>query len=144
VNVKGEGVKKFLALVFILLVSAIVLSACGSEDGASTAPISIPPVPAEYAGKTNPLGADAVAAGADVYKSNCAACHGDTGRGDGPAGKSLDTKPRNLVEFQSLVGDDYLYWRISTGIDGSAMIPWKGVLTDDQIWQVIAFIRTLK
>ena len=40
--------------------------------------------------------------------------------------------------------DDYLYWRIATGKEGTSMVAWKGVLTDDQIWQAVAFVRTLK
>lgn len=132
--------KKVLFVVFIL--AALTLAACGGS-GANTAPTLIP-VPAEYAGKTNPLGADAAAAGADVFKANCASCHGDAGHGDGPAGAALDPKPKNLAEFQSRAPDDYLYWRVNTGKDGTSMVAWKGVLKDEQIWQVIAFIRTLK
>ncbi|MBK8420507.1 cytochrome c [Candidatus Villigracilis saccharophilus] len=43
-----------------------------------------------------------------------------------------------------MTGDDYLFWRISFGKDGTAMIAWKDVLTEEQIWQIIAFIRTLE
>ena len=52
--------------------------------------------------------------------------------------------PRNLAELQKTAGDDYLFWRINTGKDGTSMIAWKGVLTDEQIWQVITFLHTLK
>ena len=41
------------------------------------------------------------------------------------------------------VGDDYLLWRISEGKPGTSMVAWKGILTDDQIWQAVSFIRTL-
>ena len=125
----------------VLLVAVLSLAACQGSASASTA---IPPVPAEWAGKTNPLGADAAAAGEEIFKTHCASCHGPVGHGDGPAGESLDPKPRNLAVFASRVGDDYLYWRINTGVDGTAMVPWKGILTDEQIWQVITFIRVLK
>jgi len=125
----------------VLVISAFVLAACG---GGSSSTAALDPVPAEYAGKTNPFGADAAAAGADVFKTNCATCHGDSGHGDGPAGAALDPAPKNLAELQSQAGDDYLYWRINTGREGTAMVAWKGTLTDDQIWQVIAFLHTLK
>jgi mono/diheme cytochrome c family protein len=43
--------------------------------------------------------------------------------------------------------DDFIFWRI---MDGGAMDPWnssmpaqKGILTDDQVWQVVTFLRTL-
>lgn len=131
-------------LLISLILAAFVLISCkgGNADVDSAAvPAS---VPAEFAGKTNPFGADAASAGAVVFKANCAACHGDTGHGDGPAGAALVPAPKNLAELQAQVGDDYLFWRINSGKDGTAMVSWKGILTEEQIWQVISFIRTLK
>lgn len=125
----------------VLVLSAIVLAACG---GGASAPAALDPVPAEYAGATNPLGADAATAGAEIFATNCASCHGEKGYGDGPAGAALDPAPKNLVEVAALAGDDYLYWRVNTGKEGTAMVAWKGVLTDEQIWQAVAYIRTLK
>ena len=133
--------KKVLLWMFAL--SALVLSACGGSSN-SDAVAKLVPVSPEYAGKTNPLGADAASAGADVFKNNCEACHGPQGHGDGPAGAALDPKPRNLPDLAKTVSDDYFFWRISTGKDGTSMVAWKGVLTDEQIWQAVAFIRTLK
>jgi high-affinity iron transporter len=135
--------KKILFAVLIL--AALSLAACGgSSGGGSDAAATPAPVPAEYAGQTNPLGADAAAAGAEIFKNNCVACHGEQGHGDGPAGASLNPQPKDLPELASAVGDDYLYWRINTGKPGTSMVGWKGILTDEQIWQVVAFIRTLK
>lgn len=126
----------------VLLIAAFVLAACGG--GGSSTTETLDPVPAEYAGKTNPLGADAATAGAEVFKTNCATCHGDSGHGDGPAGAALDPAPKNLAELQKIASDDYLFWRINTGREGTAMVAWKGTLSEEQIWQVVAFIRTLK
>jgi len=125
----------------ILIVLAVMLTACGGSPKASTA---IEPVPASYAGKTNPLGAEAAAEGAAIFHNNCEPCHGPQGHGDGPAGAALEPAPKNLAELQAQVGDDYLFWRINTGKDGTSMIPWNGILTEEQIWQVVAFIHTLK
>ena len=133
-------------IVLAMLLSVLVLAACGG-GGESSSPdenATPLPIPAEYAGVTNPLGADAAAAGAEVFRTNCEVCHGPQGHGDGPAGQSLDPKPRDLAVLQSSVGDDYLFWRISTGKPGTAMVAWKGILTDEQIWQSVAFIRSLK
>jgi len=130
-------------LLLILALSALTLAACGGSSN-SNAVATLAPVPPEYAGKTNPLGADAASAGADVFKTNCEACHGPQGHGDGPAGAALDPKPRNLPELAKSVSDDYFFWRISTGKDGTSMVAWQGVLTDEQIWQVIVYIRTLQ
>ena len=129
-----------------LVLTALTLTACGgnpsSTETASTAPLAA--VPVEYSGRANPLGAQAAASGADLYKVNCASCHGDGGRGDGVAGQSLLPKPVNLVELNKIAGDAYLFWRIYEGKPGTSMVPWRGILTDEQIWQVVAFIRTLK
>ncbi len=130
--------KKVLFSIFVF--AAFVLAACGGRAAVTTPA----PVPAEYAGMTNPLGPDAATAGAKVFKTNCEYCHGPQGHGDGPAGAALDPTPKNLPELLPLVNDDFLYWRINTGKEGTSMVAWKGVLTDEQIWQVVAYVRTLK
>ncbi len=127
----------------VLVFTALILAACGSGGGADVS-ATLAPVPSEFSGQTNPLGMDAATTGADVFKTNCEACHGPQGHGDGPAGAALDPAPKNLAELQVKAGDDYLFWRITTGKEGTSMVAWKGVLTDEQIWQVVAFIRTLK
>ena len=131
---------KLLSIIFVI--SILVLMACGTAqiDNHSTPA----PVPTEFAGQTNPLGVEAAAAGADVFAANCESCHGPQGHGDGIAGQSLDPKPKNLAELQAMVGDDYLFWRIYEGKPGTSMVAWNGILTDEQIWQAVSFIRTLK
>jgi len=130
-------------LFILLLAATLTLAACSGSQQPQTV-TTLAPVPDEYAGKTNPLGAEAASAGAMVFKTNCEACHGPQGYGDGPAGTSLDPAPKNLPQLSSIATDDYLFWRISTGKDGTAMVAWKGVLTEEQIWQVISYIHTLK
>ena len=130
-----------------IVVGILFLTACAGNEGDSSttnANATLAPVPAEYAGLTNPLGADAAQAGADVFRTNCEMCHGPQGHGDGPAGASLEPKPGNLADVQTKAGDDYLFWRIHAGKPGTSMVAWKGILSDEQIWQAVAFIRTLK
>jgi mono/diheme cytochrome c family protein len=50
----------------------------------------------------------------------------------------------NLAELQTVAADDYLLWRITEGRPGTSMPPWKNILNEEQIWQVVAFVRTLK
>ncbi len=90
-----------------------------------------------------------VAKGKATFTSYCAACHGQTGKGDGPAAAALKTKPRNLAD-PKLIGkltDKYLADVISKGgaaIGKSALMPpWGGTLKDTDIKNVIAFIRGL-
>jgi cytochrome c5 len=102
-------------IVFVMLVGIITLAACGGSESSSNANENVPlaPVPSEYAGLTNPLGADAAAEGAEVFRTNCEMCHGPQGHGDGPAGQALDPRPRDLAKLQTEAGDDFLFWRIS-------------------------------
>lgn len=130
-------------LFVVLLLAALVLAACGG-GGSAEVSAELESVPSEYAGQTNPLGADVALEGAKVFKTNCESCHGPQGHGDGPAGAALNPAPKNLGELQARAGDDYLFWRIATGKPGTSMVAWKGILTDEQIWQLVAFIRTLK
>jgi mono/diheme cytochrome c family protein len=130
-----------------IFVGILFLTACGGNEGPSSttnANATLAPVPAEYTGLTNPLEGDAAQAGADVFRTNCEMCHGPQGHGDGPAGASLEPKPGNLADVQTKAGDDYLFWRIHDGKPGTSMVAWKGILSDEQIWQAVAFIRTLK
>jgi len=132
-------------VIYLVLVT-ILLAACGEANSSpvSDEAIVLATVPAEYAGMTNPLGSEAAGDGAAIYKNYCASCHGETGKGDGIAGQSLEPKPKDLSELSAIAGDDYLFWRISKGKEGTAMIGWAGVLDDDQIWRVVSFIRSLE
>ena len=132
-------------LLSLVIFATLLLSACGASTSNGPREIgTLEFVPGEYASKTNPLGTDASMDGATVFKTNCETCHGLQGHGDGPIGEALDPKPQNLAALQTVASDDYLFWRISEGKPGTSMPPWKSILDEEQIWQLIAFIRTLK
>ena len=129
-------------LFIIVSLGALMLMACGAS---ATEVVETPaPVPAEFAGATNPFGVEAAADGAEIFRANCELCHGPQGHGDGVAGQSLEPQPKNLATLQTAVGDDFLFWRIHEGKPGTAMVAWNGILTDEQVWQIVSFIRTLK
>ena len=77
-----------------------------------------------------------------IYISNCAPCHGDRGKGDGPAATALNPKPADhssaAVQSES---DGSLFWKISEG--RNAMPGYKKTLTDKQRWELVYYIRTL-
>ena len=135
--------QKFL---LVMLVSLFTIAACGGGKTSSSVEenASLAPVPVEYGGLTNPLSPEAANEGAAVFKTNCEVCHGPQGHGDGPAGQALDPRPRNLAALQAAAGDDFLFWRIREGKPGTSMVAWNGILTDEQVWQTVSFIRTLK
>jgi mono/diheme cytochrome c family protein len=147
---------------YFAILSLLLLTACGNSNAApNSEPITTPstdpvaplspvpaetlsPVPAEYAGKTNPTGPEAADEGAELFRTDCEICHGPQGHGDGTAAASLDPKPQNLAELQKIASDDYLFWRINTGKPGTSMLAWKDILTEEQIWRIVSFIRTLE
>ena len=134
-------------IILIVAAGLLFLAACGGNGSSTPAEnenATLATVPEQYAGLTNPLGTNAATAGAEVFRTNCATCHGPQGHGDGPAGQSLEPKPRNLAHIQAVAGDDFLFWRIREGKPGTSMVAWQGILTDEQIWQAVSFIRTLK
>ena len=134
--------KSLFVMVAIIIFSALVLSACGGSSAGN------PSVPSEYAGLTNPLGSDAASAGKAVYEVHCVSCHGESGMGDGPAGQALTPPAANLVDSVAKYEDDYLHYRISEGgaMDpyNSSMPSFKGNLSDDELWQVVAYVNTFK
>jgi mono/diheme cytochrome c family protein len=147
--------KLFLYLLSLSLFCGLLLAACG-VGGDDSNPDSAPePVatqvepPAGYAGKTNPFAGDAsaISEGKIIYQSNCASCHGESAQGDGPAASSLDPKPQDLAELVPSLSDGYILWRISDGgmlpPFHSAMPAWKTILSEDQIWQLVAYLREL-
>jgi len=84
--------------------------------------------------------------GATLFKSNCVACHGAGGKGDGPSGRLLPTRPANLT--LSKAPDEYLKLIISEGGDAmgrsASMPPWGSTLTSTGIESLILHINTLR
>lgn len=131
-------------MVFVLILSALVLSACSGGGGGGAAR---PSVPADYASLTNPFAgqADAVSAGKALFVTNCASCHGETGLGDGPAAAALDPKPANLEKTAAEAEATYLYWILHEGGAAaglsSSMVSYNGILTEDQMWQIVTYLE---
>ena len=91
----------------------------------------------------NPMPHDAasISRGAAIWKSTCAVCHGPEGRGDGPATASLPRKPKDLTRIARppVFPDGVLAYRIANG--GVVMPAWAGVLSEQDIWDLVNFIR---
>ncbi len=103
-------------------------------------------VPEEYSGMTAPEATDeSIARGADLYKINCISCHGETGAGDGAAGAVLNPLPAPISHTAQMLADDLVFYRVSEGgiPFQTAMPAWKDVMTEEQIWDVIAYVRAL-
>jgi len=77
------------------------------------------------------------------YQLYCTPCHGNSGKGDGAAAASLNPKPADHTsEAVQKDSDGTLFWKMSEG--RNPMPSYKQILTDNQRWELVAYIRTLK
>jgi mono/diheme cytochrome c family protein len=101
--------------------------------------------PGVVLGRENPLkGNEEVAKeGKKIYANHCGSCHGDKGKGDGIAASACNPKPADHTsDYVQKEVDASLYWKISEG--RGPMPSFKNALTEDEIWKIINYIRTLK
>ncbi|HEY0919823.1 c-type cytochrome [Devosia sp.] len=107
--------------------------------------------------------------GAVTYAFYCEACHGETGKGDGPAAASLTVKPADLTTLAARNGGTFPAERVAAAIDGRvevvghvdlAMPPWAQLfaheldefppgtildaLVERRIAHLVAYIATLQ
>lgn len=91
-------------------------------------------------------------AGKELYLTHCLSCHGENGEGDGlAAGALVDVWGQKIVpaDFTSKhrksgLGAGDLYRTISMGLDGTPMVGFQSVLKEEQIWELILYIQSLK
>jgi cbb3-type cytochrome oxidase cytochrome c subunit len=83
-------------------------------------------------------------AGRGIYTQNCAACHGLEGRGNGPNAITLEKKPPNLTrDYYKQYPDEQWFYRISEGVTGTRMPRFGEILTEEQRWYLVAYLKTL-
>ncbi|GIX48366.1 MAG: hypothetical protein KatS3mg131_2577 [Candidatus Tectimicrobiota bacterium] len=96
-----------------------------------------------------PLQAADLEAGKALYQQYCSTCHGPEGKGNGPAAAAMQPKPRDHTDgrYMNALSDAHLFKVISQGgaaVGKSPLMPaWQGVLTPQQIRDVMAYLRTL-
>lgn len=100
--------------------------------------------PARAAAKKNPIPANetSIALGKKIYERQCFTCHGAKGSGDGPAAARLERRPGNLSDPKLWEQTDgALFWKVNEG--HRPMPTFKNVMSDEERWPVINYIRTL-
>ncbi len=124
--------RRFLSAGFALLSAALLMGA----DGAWLDRIS----PRDHA-RVNPLMRNAqveqesASAGAQVYRTECAKCHGENGRG-------LHGRPTVISRRVSLASDGDLFWLMNNGVPWKGMPPWM-MLPEKERWQLVTYLRSL-
>lgn len=89
--------------------------------------------------------------GAELYRTNCATCHGVEGDGNGPSARYLETLPRDftsgLFKFRSTTvgtppSDEDLARTIAVGVPGTSMPAWGNSLDEGEINAVSQYLKT--
>jgi len=107
-------------------------------------PLAVDAYPTTYRRPDIPYHATSIAHGADLYRNDCAGCHGVAGAGDGRDARGLPRPPADLRAphtGQHTAGD--LYWWITRGIPRGGMPAFGQRLTDEERWNLVNFVRAL-
>jgi mono/diheme cytochrome c family protein len=102
-------------------------------------------VPANFKSMKNPVakGDASTKAGLAKYTANCTSCHGKAGLGDGVKARALKGSAGDFSKapFQDLTDGDLFY---KTKMGRGEMPKYEGKLSDDDIWNLVNYMRTLK
>jgi DMSO reductase family type II enzyme heme b subunit len=124
------------------LASVLTVLAGLSSAAAQVQTEPVPPTPV----------AASVEAGKALYDRHCAQCHGDQGKGDGPAADLVYPRPRDFstaifkvrsTKSGQLPTDHDLFKVISDGLPGTSMPAWKKYLGEAERWQLVHYVKTL-
>lgn len=128
-----------------------VAATAGGRDGGCVQPRKTARAPVGYLARTNPLtsSASSIQAGKELFLRTaqpiaCVMCHGEQGDGKGLMGAALVPPPRNFTcgAMMREIPDGQLFWIIKNGSPATGMTAFGG-LPDEQIWQLIQYIRSL-
>ena len=134
------------------LAMAVSLASCGgggdklNQDQQGGAATTTTAAPAEV-NLAIDLSPAHVALGKATYHTTCAPCHGESGKGDGPAAIALNPKPRDHSNgaYMDKLSNDHIFKVITQGgaAFGYPTMPAQPTLKDDTVKNVIAFVRSL-
>lgn len=133
---------RFIWLLTVILIATLALAACGTGDGngdgagepgAAETPGDLPGT-GDGEGEGEADGQQLIAAGEQVYTANCVTCHQQNGEGQPPTFPALAGDPFVTSEDPTQVIEVVLHGR-------EGMPPFESTLSDEQIAQVISFIR---
>lgn len=129
--------RKFLFAAVLLLTFAVVVYWISQQSK----PWVVPP---EYKALRNPLlpTQSNLNSARQVYSDECAQCHGESGKGDGPEARTHYPLPADLTDPKLLtnVTDGEIFYQISEG--RRPMPSYKRRLTQDQRWQLVLLVRS--
>ncbi len=102
---------------------------------------------ARHAGqRPNPMAPteENLSAGAEIYAQMCAKCHGKQNAGPSIYGASFYPPAPQLAVHPPDYTEAEIFWIVKHGIRNTAMPAWSRQLSDEDIWQVAAFLKRLE
>jgi mono/diheme cytochrome c family protein len=104
----------------VMLLVAVVVRLCGAASAAD------------------------VEKGKAVYVARCAFCHGNAGRGDGPAGGALKPPPTSFAssDYWKSTSDQAVITAIKDGKPGTAMVPFGATLSAEELTGVLSYLKS--
>ena len=95
-----------------------------------------------YGIPVSPKKAPEQAHAAALYQSHCAACHGEQGKGDGPAGVALEPAPTDFTEVERYNGRSLLglHTTITQGVEGTGMAAYGDTLSEEDRWALAFYV----
>ena len=133
--------------IIIIALSALLLTACNFTLAADITPPPdyVSPTPMPTLGPLYPSNPPNIQDGAAIYTEHCAACHGDKGLGDGPQSMQLGVAVPafGLPETARPASPAEWFKVVSQGNLQRFMPPFVGALSEQQRWDVVAYVLTL-
>jgi DMSO reductase family type II enzyme heme b subunit len=90
--------------------------------------------------------------GKEIYDKRCTWCHGEEGDGEGAAKDRLNPPPRDFTsgnykvkasDFEDMApNDDDVFRMIRDGMPGTAMPGWSDILTEQDMWDLVAYVKS--
>lgn len=141
-----KNARRRIMLNIAALLAATALIGCSGEKSGTKAPASTPATATQAIKPGDP------AAGKEIYLTHCHFCHGRTGRGEGPVGIAISPHPADFIGDRKRMAktDSELFDSITKGIykeiggEEMAMPRWAEILTVQERWDVLAYVRQLE
>ena len=139
----GRVIRRVFVWVFCVAGASLVfVLGAKAQD---TAGWSVPPT---GAAEKNPLTINeaTIAAGKRLFNDRCAKCHGLRGKGDGPDGDESFHEQMDLTVAARAARnpDGVVFYKIWNGRSSARMPALSKELTKDQVWQIVAYVQTLR
>ncbi|HSF14203.1 MAG TPA: cytochrome c [Vicinamibacteria bacterium] len=103
-------------------------------------------VPDEAKAVENPVEntPEALSAGAELFKKHCVMCHGESGKGDGPATQFIKPAPPDVTtaDARNRLTDGEIFYKMTVG--KQPMPPMNRKMSETERWQVVHYLRSLQ